>query len=182
MIHFCISLRLSLVESWNVCRCNFTPYNPCLWQSSRGQKSIKALQSAIFIKFVQFKAPIIEDNWYYGGGYGYPKLIDPSADGVILVQTLEELQSAVQTPNTTVYLEDNVAIDITDASLCIASGVTLAGGRGSNASGHSPGGIVFRSDISERKRINVCGDDVRITGALFNHLPMQDIAALISWS
>ena len=98
------------------------------------------------------------------------------------MQTLEELQSAVQTPNTTVYLEDNVAIDITDASLCIASGVTLAGGRGSNASGHSPGGIVFRSDISERKRINVCGDDVRITGAQFNHLPMQDIAALISWS
>ena len=74
-----------------------------------------------------FKAPIIEDNWHYGGGYGYPKLINPSADGIIFVQTLEELQSAVETPNATVYLEDDVAIDITDATLCIASGVTLAG-------------------------------------------------------
>ena len=85
-----------------------------------------------------------------------------------MVQTLEELQSAVATPNATIYLEDNVAIDITETSLCIASGVTLAGGRGRDVSGHSPGGLIFRSDISDKKRINICGDDVRITGELFN--------------
>ena len=101
--------------------------------------------------------------------------MNPSADGVILVRTLEELQSAVETPNATVYLEDDVAIDITETSLCIASGVTLAGGRGSDVSGHSPGGLIFRNDISERKRINICGDDVRITGALFNRVTMREI-------
>ena len=83
------------------------------------------------------------------------------------MQTLEELQSAVNTPNVTIYVEDNVAIDITETSLCIASGVTLAGGRGRDVSGHSPGGLIFRSDISDKKRINICGDDVRITGELF---------------
>ena len=92
-----------------------------------------------------------------------------------MVRTLEELQSAVETANATIYLEDNVAINITDASLCIASGVTLAGGRGSDVSGHSPGGLIFRNDISEKKRINICGDDVRITGALFNLVTMREI-------
>ena len=45
-----------------------------------------------------------------------------------------------------------------------------AGGRGGDVSGHSPGGIIFRNDLSETKRINICGDNVRITGALFNHV------------
>ena len=68
------------------------------------------------------------------------------------------------TPNATVYLEDNVEVDLTEATLCIASGVTLAGGRGRDVSGHSPGALIFRTDISSKRRINICGDDVRITG------------------
>ena len=83
--------------------------------------------------------PIIEDNWNYGGGYGYPHMIDPEADGVVAVRTLADLRAAVETPKATVYVEDGAEIDLTGAELCLAEGVTLAGGRGREVGGHSPG-------------------------------------------
>ena len=83
--------------------------------------------------------PIIEDNWIYGGGYAYPSIVDPDGDGVVTVRTLPDLQTAVEAPNATVYVEDGAEIDITGTGLCLAEGVTLAGGRGREVGGHSPG-------------------------------------------
>ena len=83
--------------------------------------------------------PIIEDNWIYGGGYGYPSIVDPAGDGVVTVRTLPDLRNAVEAPNATVYVEDGAEIDLTGTELCLAEGVTLAGGRGREVGGHSPG-------------------------------------------
>ena len=83
--------------------------------------------------------PAIEDSWTYGGGYGYPDIVDPEADGVVTVRNLGELQTAVTEPGATVYVQDGAEIDLTGTELCLAEGVTLAGGRGRDVVGHSPG-------------------------------------------
>ena len=82
---------------------------------------------------------VIEDSWAYGGGYGYPDMVDPEAGGVVTVRNLGELQTAVTEPGATVYVEDGAEIDLTGTELCLAEGVTLAGGRGRDLEGHSPG-------------------------------------------
>ena len=82
---------------------------------------------------------VIEDSWTYGGGYGYPDIVDPEADGVVTVRTLGDLQTAVVVPGATVYVEDGAEIDLTGTELCLAEGVTLAGGRGRDLKGQSPG-------------------------------------------
>ena len=73
----------------------------------------------------------------------------------------------MEVPNTTVYIEDGAEIDLTGVTLCLAEGVTLAGGRGRNVDNHSPGALLYTTDIAENAHIVTCGDDVRITGAFF---------------
>ena len=53
--------------------------------------------------------------------------------------TLADLRTAVEAPGARVYVEDGAEIDLTGMELCLAEGVTLAGGRGRNVGGHSPG-------------------------------------------
>ena len=114
---------------------HFLPHQSKVWKRLRSQSNgkLKCFSGD------KSPPPVIEDSWTYGGGYGYPDLVDPEADGVVTVRTLEELQAAVATPGATVYVEDGAEIDLTGTELCLAEGVTLAGGRGRELDGHSPG-------------------------------------------
>ncbi len=60
-----------------------------------------------------------------------------------------------------VYVSNEARIDLTGrGNLCIPAGVWLAGGRGLNG---SAGGVIYTTEVL-RPMLEVCGDDVRITG------------------
>lgn len=102
-------------------------------------------------------------SWRYGGGTGYPDIVDPRWPVVEIVSTRAELESALElaTPGDVIYVGDEAKIDISGASLCIPGGVWLSGGRGRDG---SPGGLLFSTETTSTPVLRACGDDVRITG------------------
>lgn len=102
-------------------------------------------------------------SWRWGGGAGYPDGVDPTWPVVTRVRTLTELQAALgaAVAGEVVYVDDDVAIDLTGQSLCVGAGVWLASGRGTAG---SPGGQLFATAGASAPILQACGADVRITG------------------
>ena len=96
-----------------------------------------------------------------GGSQGYTHLITTND---YLVSTRSELLAALDqaVSGQTVYVADSVAIDLTGLKeIPIASGVTLAGGRGKPG---TEGGHIFTTELNTIPLFLVTGPDVRITG------------------
>lgn len=95
-----------------------------------------------------------------GGGAGYDRCVGPaSADRI--VDTREDLLTALDGAERVVYVADDAEIDLTGASnIPLKPGVTLASGRGRDGSG---GGLVY-TDSSPRWLFRSRADDVRVTG------------------
>jgi len=102
-------------------------------------------------------------SWRYGGGEGYPDLVDPAWPVVTRVESLEDLQAALAAAfaGDIIYVEDHAAIDLTGLTLAVPGGVWLAGGRGRDG---APGGLLYAADIETVPILAPGGDDVRITG------------------
>ena len=102
-----------------------------------------------------------DDSWRYGGGVGYPDVIDPDWPIVTRVSDLASLEAALEAAQSgdIVWVEGDADIDLSGLTLCIPGGVALASDRGSGAGG------ILRGTLAEKKPIlSPCGDDVRITG------------------
>jgi hypothetical protein len=115
------------------------------------------------VKRVDVSSPPKTASWRYGGGVGYPDLVLPTNPCTTVVKTAAELSAALAAakPNDVVYVADDARIDLSQQSLCIPEGVTLASGRGRNG---SPGGLLFVTVTESKAMLRACGDDVRITG------------------
>lgn len=102
-------------------------------------------------------------SWRYGGGAGYPDLVDPAGPCTTVVSTRAELEAAIAAAvaDDVVYVADDARIDLTGITICVPAGVTLASGRGR---GGAAGGMILVTTTESRAAIRTCGDDVRITG------------------
>ncbi len=102
-------------------------------------------------------------TWRYGGGDGYPDMVDPGWPVVTVVASRAGLEAALETAGAgdIVYVDDDASIDLTGASLCIPGGVWLVGGRGREG---TPGGLIFTTETTRTPLLRPCGDDVRISG------------------
>jgi hypothetical protein len=107
-------------------------------------------------------SPTAADGWRHGGGAGYPDTVDPTWPVVTRVSDRAALETALTaaTAGSIVWVEDEAAIDLTGASLCIPAGVWLAGGRGQGG----PGGLLFSEAGSRSPMLAACGAGVRVTG------------------
>ena len=76
-------------------------------------------------------SPGASESWRWGGGEGYPDVVDPSWPVVTVVADLPTLSAALSAalPGDIVYVADDAEIDLTGESLCVPAGVWLAGGR-----------------------------------------------------
>ena len=110
--------------------------------------------------------PTATDSWRWGGGVGYPDLVDPTWPVVTSVTDLATLTGALAsaTAGTIVYVADDAEINLTGQSLCVPAGVWVASGRGVSG---SAGGLIYATEGSANALLNACGDDVRITGLRF---------------
>ena len=110
-------------------------------------------------------SPGESDPWRYGGGVDYPDVADPTWPVVTIVDSTDGLLSALEAanPGEIVYIADTADIDLTDhAPVCVPEGIWLAGGRGVDG---APGGRVYVTESWKKPVLDVCGDDVRITGS-----------------
>jgi hypothetical protein len=118
-------------------------------------------------------------SWHWGGGYGYPEIVNPGSSSCANVQVV--LQQATNqatksllmarvanaTAGTVIYLDNAVKIDMgTDTLVIDASDVWLASSRGRIVNGSAQTGALIRSSDTATKNpiIRVTGSDVRITG------------------
>jgi hypothetical protein len=103
----------------------------------------------------------------FGGGAGYFQPVN-SAKADYIVSTAPQLASALSAAHSgqIVYVADNAVIDVSNYSFLIPQGVTLASGRGQNA---SPGALLFvdynkvHSNLHDGV-IRTGGVNVRVTG------------------
>ena len=105
----------------------------------------------------------VDAPWQVGGGPGYPDILAPDGACTTVVRTRAELEAALADaePDDVVYVDDDAAIDLSGASLCIPSGVTVASGRGRTG---SAGALLYTTTTVREPLLRACGDDVRITG------------------
>ena len=108
-------------------------------------------------------APSADASWRHGGGAGYPDRVDPTWPVVTRVGTADALVDAVQAalPGDIVFVEGDARIDLTDRHPCIPEGVWLASDRGD---GDAPGALLYTTETERDGFIDICGDNVRITG------------------
>lgn len=108
-------------------------------------------------------SPDLGDSWRWGGGEGYPDVVDPTWPVVHRVADLASLESALAAAvaGEVVWVEDEAEIDLSGRSLCIPGGVWLAGGRGQ---GGAAGGRLYATEGAADAVLVACGEDVRITG------------------
>ena len=108
-------------------------------------------------------APSASDSWRFGGGDGYPDVVDPTWPVVTRVADATSLAAAVgaATAGTIIYVEDDAQIDLTGQSLCLGAGVWLASDRGVAG---APGGLLYATEGAADAILTTCGDGVRITG------------------
>ena len=111
-------------------------------------------------------SPGADVSWRWGGGEGYPDVVDPNWPVVTVVSELSTLSAALAAavPGDIVYVADDAEIDLTGESLCVPAGVWLAGGRGVDG---AEGGLLTATEGSFAAVVKACGDDVRITGLRF---------------
>lgn len=104
--------------------------------------------------------PGANESWRWGGGVGYPDVVDPDWPVVTRVSDLAGLTSALSTAvaGDIVWVEESAAIDLTGQALCIPGGVWLASNRGVG-----DGGLLYVTEGGDAV-IETCGTDVRITG------------------
>lgn len=107
--------------------------------------------------------PELADSWRWGGGQGYPDLVDPDWPVVTRVATQAALVAALESAvaGDVVWVEEGAEIDLTGLSLCVNAGVWLASGRGQEG---ASGGLLFATEGASSSVLMACGDDVRITG------------------
>ncbi|MCA9665191.1 MAG: VCBS repeat-containing protein [Myxococcales bacterium] len=107
--------------------------------------------------------PAASASWRYGGGHGYPDVVDPSWCNTTVVSTTAQLEAALKAAQSgdTVYVKDGVELDLTGKSLCINQGVWLAGGRGR---GGGAGALLYTYTRTKTPMLRACGSDVRLTG------------------
>lgn len=107
--------------------------------------------------------PATTDSWRWGGGHGYPDVVDPTWPVVTRVSDLAGLTSALAAAASgdVVYVEDTASIDLTGQSLCIPGGVWLASDRGVD---DAAGGLLYATAGASVAVLKACGDDVRVTG------------------
>ena len=112
-------------------------------------------------------APASSDAaWRFGGGEGYQQTVSPTGARTTRVATYTELEAALgsATSGAVVYVDN--AIELTNRSLCIPAGVTLASDRGHNGS-HGARLFVNRATVmpgNPAPVLRVCGNGVRVTG------------------
>lgn len=108
-------------------------------------------------------SPGANESWRWGGGEGYPDVVDPSWPVVTVVSDLPTLSAALSAalPGDIVYVADDAEIDLTGESLCVPAGVWLAGGRGVDG---AAGGLLYSTEGNSASILKACGDDVRFTG------------------
>ncbi|MBL8618107.1 MAG: VCBS repeat-containing protein [Deltaproteobacteria bacterium] len=103
-------------------------------------------------------------GWAWGGGPGYPDLVDPGWPVVSRVDSAAGLRAALSAAvaGDIIWVEDDAAIDLTGETLCLPGGVWLAGGRGQGG----PGGLLFTTagGGGSAPMLEACGDGVRVTG------------------
>ena len=104
-------------------------------------------------------SPGASESWRWGGGEGYPDVVDPTWPVVTVVSTLGELSAALgaAVAGDIVYVADDAEIDLTGESLCVPAGVWLAGGRGV---GGAAGGLLYATEGASDPILKACGDDV----------------------
>jgi hypothetical protein len=101
------------------------------------------------------------DAWRWGGGVGYPDVVDPTWPVVRRVSDLSGLSTALaeSTAGAIVWVEEEAEIDLTGQSLCIPGGVWLASNRGSGK-----GGLLYATQGASDPILKACGEAVRVTG------------------
>lgn len=108
-------------------------------------------------------SPGSSDPWRHGGGKDYPDTVDPDWPVVTLVGSVSELEAAVASAvsGDIVFVEGSAELDLTGVDLCLPAGVWLASDRGVDG---SPGALLHDTETEKDPLIDICGDDVRITG------------------
>ncbi len=108
-------------------------------------------------------SPAASDSWRWGGGVGYPDVVDPTWPVVVEATDATTLAVALAAAGAgdIVFIPSDAEIDLTGQSLCIPAGVWLAGDRGVDS---SPGGLITSSTGAASAILTACGDDVRVTG------------------
>ena len=119
--------------------------------------------SCIFPERTAVDGAELGDSWRFGGGFEYPDLVAPTGSCTTVVTTRNELENALAevSAGEIVYIDDTASIDLTGTSLCLPDGVWLASGRGR---GNSPGGLLYTTETEHVPILEMCGDNVRITG------------------
>ncbi len=107
--------------------------------------------------------PAVTDSWRWGGGVGYPDVVDPTWPVVTVITDAASLAAALAgaTAGDVVFVANDAEIDLTGQSLCVPAGVWVAGGRGV---GGEAGGLLYATEGSADPILEACGAGVRITG------------------
>jgi len=112
---------------------------------------------------VHTDSPGADDPWRHGGGAEYPDQVDPTWPVVTVVNTADDLVAALEgaVAGDIVFVEGDAELDLTDRRPCLPEGVWLASDRGNLG---APGALLYATNVETVPFLDICGDDVRITG------------------